>query len=64
MGYREGDIEDFKGPQMQHLIIIQINFTVNKMKKILKFLNSCCRAIHSEKSFFSVFLKYLINGTF
>ena len=32
VGYREGDIENFKGPQWHNLIIIQANLTVNKMK--------------------------------
>ena len=36
MGYREGDIENCKGPQMQNLIIIQVNLTVNKMKTKLQ----------------------------
>ena len=32
VGYREGDIENFKGPQWHNLIIIQDNLPVNKMK--------------------------------
>ena len=32
VGYREGDIENFKGPQWYNLIIIQDNLPVNKMK--------------------------------
>ena len=31
VGYRE---KKFKGPQMQYLIVIQVNFTVNKMKLV------------------------------
>ena len=31
VGYRE---KKSKGPQMQYLIVIQVNFTVNKMKLV------------------------------
>ena len=34
VGYREDDINKFKRPQMQYMIVIWVNFTVNKMKKV------------------------------
>ena len=37
VGYREGDIENSKGPQWHNLIIIPVNLPVNKKKtKLLK----------------------------
>ena len=32
VGYREGDIENSKGPPWHNLIIIQVNLPVNKIK--------------------------------